>query len=369
MSAEGTSTPSQTVPMDNTATAYTHGPAIPGWTWLSLLIGATGLGCALMLWQRVDGMQEQLARQAADANTQASSALALARESQDLVRDAVTRLSVLEARVNEVSLQRGQLEELVRNLSRSRDETLVIDIESAVRMALQHSQLTGSIEPLVATLKGASRRIERAAQPRLFPVQQAMERDLDRLSQIAVTDTASLLARIDDLTRMVDDLRLANSRPTAQRLPAHHAPTATADDPPSSPGQSALSMMNWQWWQQWATRIAASVGVAVRDILRVSRIDQPDAMLLAPDQTFVLRENIKHQLLNARLAVLASQYDAARADLGIVQTSLTKYFDQQSRRTHNAQAVLAQLQQHMQATQQPALDDTLTALATAAAGH
>lgn len=369
MSAEGTSTPSQTVPMDNMATTYTHGQATPGWTWLSLLIGATGLGCALILWQRVDGMQEQLARQAADANAQASSALALAKESQDLVRDAVTRLSVLEARVNEVSLQRGQMEELVRNLSRSRDETLVIDIESAVRMALQHSQLTGSIEPLVATLKGASRRIERAAQPRLFPVQQAMGRDLERLSQIAVTDTASLLARIDDLTRMVDDLRFANSRPTAQRLPAHHAPTTAVDPLPANSSQTSLGIMDWQWWQQWAMRITASMGATVRDILRVSRIDQPDAILLAPDQIFVLRENIKHQLLNARLAVLASQYDAARTDIGIVQASMTKYFDQQSRRTHNAQAVLAQLQQHMRATQQPALDDTLTALATAAASH
>ena len=35
------------------------------------------------------------------------------------------------------------------------------------------------------------------------------------------------------------------------------------------------------------------------------RIDQPEAMLLAPDQAFFLRENLKLRLLNARLALLA----------------------------------------------------------------
>ncbi len=360
---DGAPIPSQAVPFE---TLHAPRPAAPGWTWLSLVIGATGLGCSLLLWQKVDGMQEQLARQSADATTQATEARALARESQDLVRDANAKLSVMDVRVNEVSLQRGQLDALVQNLTRSRDETLVVDIESAIRMAQQQTQLTGSTEPLVAILQSSIKRIERAAQPRLVPVQQAMERDLDRLSQSAVTDTASLLARLDDVVSLVDDMHVRTGAPVPneQRQPRRQAPeTGSAET-----DAAATSPMQWLWWSDWGHKIWQATREETRDLLRVSRIEHADVMLMAPEQAFFVRENLKLKLLNARLAVLARQYEAARTDISTAQATLGKFFDPGSRRTHQAQAVLAQLQTHMQATTQPVLDETLAALSTAATG-
>jgi len=364
-SPDGAPISSQAVPFE---TLHAPRPAAPGWTWLSLVIGTTGLGCSLLLWQKVDGMQEQLARQSADATTQATEARALARESQDLVRDANAKLSVMEVRVNEVSLQRGQLDALVQNLTRSRDETLVVDIESAIRMAQQQTQLTGSTEPLVAILQSSIKRIERAAQPRLVPVQQAMERDLERLSQSAVTDTASLLARLDDVVRLVDDMHVHTGAPvpSEQRQPRRKTlETAAAEVDAEVP---TTSPMQWQWWSDWGHKIWQATREETRDLLRVSRIENADAMLMAPEQAFFVRENLKLKLLNARLAVLARQYEAARTDIGTAQAALSKFFDAGSRRTHQAQAVLAQLQTHMQSTTQPVLDDTLAALSTAATG-
>jgi uroporphyrin-3 C-methyltransferase len=71
--------------------------------------------------------------------------------------------------VAELSLQRNQLEELMQSMSRSRDENLVADIESSVRMAQQQAELSGSLQPLVASLKSARKRVESTAQPRLAP--------------------------------------------------------------------------------------------------------------------------------------------------------------------------------------------------------
>jgi hypothetical protein len=93
---------------------------------------------------------EQLARQSADTGTQAIEARTMARQAQDLSRETAARLAVTETRLSEVSLQRSQLEELMQSLSRSRDENLVVDIESAMRLAQQQAQLTGSLEPLLA---------------------------------------------------------------------------------------------------------------------------------------------------------------------------------------------------------------------------
>jgi uroporphyrin-3 C-methyltransferase len=173
---------------------------------LMVLAGVALLSSAF-LWQKLGGIQEQLARQSADSGANAIEARALARQAQDIARDAAARQAVLESRVSEVALQRTQLEELMQSLSRSRDENLVVDIESALRLAQQQTQLTGSAEPLLAALRTADDRLSRAAQPRLARLQAAIGRDIVRVRAASVTDVPGVLARIDELVRQVDELR------------------------------------------------------------------------------------------------------------------------------------------------------------------
>ena len=333
---------------------------------VTLLLGAVAAAALVssgLLWQKLSAIQEQLARQSADAGAQAIEARTMARQAEELVRETAARLSVAEARVSEVALQRSQLEELMQSLSRSRDENLVVDIESAIRLAQQQAQLTGSLEPLVAALKSASQRIERAAQPRLAPVQRAIGRDLDRLTRATVTDTAGLLARLDDLVRQVDELPVLNAVAQAAATRRLGAAGGASGNTPAA-GQGELA-----WWQAALQRSWEVVRDEARSLVRVSRIDQPEAILLAPEQTFFLRENLKLKLLNARLAVLARQYDSARADLTAANAALNKYFDPASRRTQAAASTLQTAQASMKAAELPRLDDTLSALATAAAGR
>jgi len=366
MSTDSVHEPSAPAPHAAQGPAALAAPARPASPLALYLVGAVAVVALVgsgMLWQRMSGIQEQLARQSADSGTQAIEARTMARDAQDLARDSAARLSVMEARVGEVTLQRTQLEELVQSLSRTRDDTLVVDIDTAIRMAQQQAQLTGSLEPLVATLRSAGKRIERAAQPRLTPVQRAIERDLEALSRLAVTDTAGLLARIDDLLRGVDELPLANAvaRPSAIR-------NANPSPAPGPAPTATYSLGDWAWWQDWGTRSWNVVREEIYDLVRVSRIDQPEAALLSPDQGFFLRENLKLTLLNARLGVLARQYDAARNDLAAANQAMGKYFDPASRRTRNAQVLLQQVQSNLKNDEQPSLDETLAALATAATG-
>ncbi|BEU95982.1 uroporphyrinogen-III C-methyltransferase [Acidovorax sp. DW039] len=325
------------------------------------IVAAGALTSSVLLWQKLSGIQEQLARQSADSGALAIEARTIARQAEDQVRETAARLSVAEARVSEVALQRSQLEELMQSLSRSRDENLVVDIESAIRLAQQQAQLTGGLEPLVAALKTANQRIERAAQPRLAPLQRAIGRDLDRLTRATVTDTAGLLGRLDELVRQVDELPVLNAVAQAAATRRMGAPASGA--------APATDNADLPWWRAALQRGWEVVRDEARGLVRVSRIDQPEAILLAPDQTFFLRENLKLKLLNARLGVLARQYDSARADLTAASVALNKYFDPASRRTQNAASMLQQAQQHMKAAELPRLDETLSALATAAAGR
>lgn len=317
---------------------------------LALFVGAMALVASIMLWQRLSAMQETLARQSGDATMHAAEARASAKEAQDLARETAARLAVAEVRLGEVALQRTQLEELMQRLSRSQDETIVVDLEPTLRLAQQQAQLTGSVEPLVAALRSAEQRVARAAQPGLAQLQRALARDLGRITSAAVTDTPGLLARIDELLRMADELPLAN---------AVAAVSATG----SLRRQQSEASPNW--WQQ----VLRVVGEEAGKLLRVSRIEQPEAALLSPEQSFFVRENLKLRLLNARLGLLARQLESARADLASASTVLFRYFDPAARKTQAAAGLLQQVQAQMKTMELPRIDDTMAALATAAAGR
>ncbi len=331
------------------------GPARAGTSTLAFrvvaLAAAIGLGSSVLLWQKLSTIQEQLARQSADAGSNAVEARAVAKQAQELARDIAARQAVTDTKVSEVALQRTQLEELMQSLSRSRDENLVVDIEAGLRLAQQQSQLTLSAEPLLAALRTAEQRLARAGEPRLQRVRTAITRDIDRIKAAAVADVPGVLVRLDELARAIDEIPLANAvGPGAARSAQPGGGTPELPQP---------------WWEQWF----GAVREEARALLRVSRIDQPEAALLAPEQGWFLRENLKLRLMNARLALLARQIDAARADIGTAAGQLGRWFDANARRTQAAQATLQQMQAQLRSVDVPRIDETLAALATAAAGR
>ena len=314
------------------------------------IVAVAALVVSGLLWQRLGSIQEQLARQSADTGSHAAEARATARQAQELAMETAAKLAVTEARLSEVSLQRTQLEELMQSLSRSRDENLVVDIESALRLAQQQAQLTGSVEPLLAALKSADLRVTRAAQPRLTPLQRAIARDVSRIKATALADTPALLVKLDELVQLADELPVANALPT----------THPNDTLKRKPEETVAT-----WW----VRMGLLVRDEMRNLVRVSRIEDPEAALLSPEQSFFLRENLKLKLLNARLGLLSRQIESVRSDLGAASVAVGKYFDASSRKTQSANALLQQVRGQLKALELPRVDETLAALATAAAGR
>lgn len=370
--------PTPPQPVTSSHQAHPAGGRMPqAWVWTSVALGVAAtiaIISAAMLWQRLNNIQQQLALQSADSRSQAVEARTLARQAEDVSRDTASRMSVMEARVGEVALQRGQLEELVQSLSRNRDDTMVGDIESAVRFAMQQSQLSGSPDPLVSALKIAQQRVTVSAQPRLAPLQRAIARDLDRIAASKSLDTAGLLARMDDLLRQIDDLPLQNDvldKNARRTAPARNrgnpsAPPAAASTPAEAATDDSASP---SWWLSALSTAWGVVHEEARSLVRVRRIDYPDAVLLSPTQAFFVRENLKLRILNARMALLGRQMNASRNDLAAAADAVHKYFDISSRRGQQAAQQLNQLQQAMQDVEVPRANDTLAALATAAAGR
>ena len=333
-------------PLECRSTTLQRGLRLAIWVLLALALVSSGL-----LWQKLDNIQIQLARQSSEAGLSANQALVTARQAQDVAVDSAAKVALFDQRLAEVALQRSQLEELMQSLSRARDENLLVDMESALALAQQQAQLTGSMEPVVLTLQAVDLRLARAAQPRLARVQRAVAKDLARLKSMALVDTPALLVKMDELALLIDEIPLANA------------------PPPKVLDKPKLARTPTEAVVQWGERLLQSVQTELKDLVRVSRINDPQAVLLSPEQSFFVRENLKLRVLNARLGLLARQVDAVRSDLKLTAATIGRYFDPGARNTQTALALVKQMQSEFGTFEQPRVDETLAALAAAAAGH
>ena len=353
-----TSTTSTDVPTDAKKSAWQGQFAM--WAFAGVTALAL-IGALVSVWTvfKLNGIQEILAKQTSDVSTQAVEARVSAKQAEELARDTAARLAVTDAKLSEVALQRAQLEDLMQSLSRSRDENLVVDIESAVRLAQQQSQLTGSVQPLLAALQSSQMRLTKVAQPRLAPLLRAIVRDIEQIKATPVTDTPTLLIKIDELVRAVDNLVLLNAV-GASAVSNASAKPATAPDTLS--WARAISM---SWWEKMLNDLWRNA----QGLVRISRIDKPEASLLAPEQSYFVRENLKLRLLNVRLAVLARHFESAQADMNQVTRDLNKYFDVVSGQGPLTLTLAREVLAQSKNTEIPRIDATLAALATAAAGR
>jgi uroporphyrin-3 C-methyltransferase len=200
-------------------------------------------------------------------------------------------------------------------------------------------------------------------------------RDLDRVRTASVVDVPSLSIRLDEAVRLVDELPLvsaperataagrAAAAATVQHGAAASRPASAASGVPAPPPARVASLQ--RAWEGFSVPFFGELKQAVR----VTSIEHPEAMLMTPDQSFFLRENVKLRLLNARLSILSRQFDLAQADLQQAQTALERYFDHNSRRVVAVSDLLRQVSAQARQVSFPRPDDTLAAIAAAVAGH
>ncbi len=357
-----------------------HAPQVSRlWAVGAVVFGVMAVAAFVSAWhtqQTVHALQQELVKRQQTSQTDATEARLLAKQALDSVREANGKLGVLDERVAESQMQRSQVEDLIQSLSRSRDENVLADVEAGIRVAMQQAALTGSTDPIATVLKQSDERLARNNNPRLERVRRALARDLDRVRTASVVDVPSLTIRLDEAVRLVDELPLVSTPERATAIgraaaasaalrPAAAARNASAavSAPAAAPPAWVASLQHA--WEGFSVPFFGELKQAVR----VTSIEHPEAMLMTPDQSFFLRENVKLRLLNARLSILSRQFELAQADLQQAQAGLDKYFDRSSRRVVAMSELLRQVAAQARQVSFPRPDDTLAAISAAAAGH
>ena len=322
-----------------------------GWrgAWRRPTVGVVAVALVLFVAQWVDtrmqvgSLQQELARRLADGDSVAKEGRTLARQSQEALAAVQSKVAVLEAKLAETQSQAVALEAMYQEISSTRDERLLAEVEQAVVIAMQQLQFAGNVEAALIALQGAEARLARSVQPQFLPARKLILRDIERLKGTPGANISGLSLKIESVVAAVDSLPLAyEQRPKAEApKPAPTARPASVD-----------------YWRE----LGADLWRELRQLVRIERIDQGDPALLAPNQSFFLRENLKLRLLNARLALLQRDGKIFREEIRQAREHLDRYFESRAKPVQAAQSTLKALASTDVSFDLPGLAETLTAL-------
>lgn len=336
-------------------TAPPHPPRYLAWRQPALWLSAAALLVALVFgWQtgdRVEDTRAELARRLGDSDAMQKETQANAKQNREVLDALQARVGVLEAQLAEAQSQQLALEAMYQELSRSRDDRLIAEIEQAVSIAAQQLQLAGNVEAALIALTGAEARLAKNSQPQFLSLRKLIARDIERLKAMPAADVTGIAIKLDGVLNAVATLPLASD----------HRPVSVRNDKMTQPAHAAAAPAV-PGWQAMLQGLLADLWQEVRQLVRIERIDRPDPGLLSPRETFFLRENLRLRLLAARLALLSRDGRSFRSDLRQAHEWLERYFDGLAPAVKEAQASLTALGR-LDIMREPAeLNETLSAL-------
>lgn len=303
------------------------------------------IALALVVWQwhdtqtRLDQLTQSIGRRLSEVESQAKESRLLADQAREATTAVQVKIGVLESRLAESQSQQIALEALYQELSRNRDEWGYAEIEQSLLIANQQLQLAGNVKAALIALQNAETRLQRMDRPQLVALRKALNRDMDRLRALPHVDIVGLSIRLDHLIAGVDRLPLAT-----EVRPGAAAETREGDDEGG--------------WR----RLVREAWAELKQLVRIQHMEKPEAPLLAPPQSYFLRENLKLRLIGARLALLGRDEESYKADLKAAREWLERYFDMRNSGVAQAAAALRNIHSSEITINVPDISATLDAL-------
>lgn len=279
----------------------------------------------VFLWQwfdthlQINNMQQELARRLTEMDGNNKANQVLMTQVKESMRELSVKVGVLEVHSAEAQNQRAALESLYQDLSGSRDETVLAEVEQMLMIAGQQLQLSANVKAALIAMQQADDRLKRMDRAALSGLRKAISRDIDKLRTLPDVDVPGINFRLDNLIAEVDTLPLVQD---------------IAHVPQEKNVITTTPVREESAWQ----RLMREIWEDMKRLVRIENMQKRELPLLSPTQTFFLRENLKLRLLSARLSLLSRDEKSFRHDLQSAQEWIVRYFDAKS--TSGARAVI-----------------------------
>ncbi|MBG6246138.1 uroporphyrinogen-III C-methyltransferase [Candidatus Symbiopectobacterium sp. 'North America'] len=212
--------------------------------------------------------------------------------------------------LNGVTRESSELSQKLAALSNHDTSTwLLAQADFLVKLAGRKLWSDKDVLTAGALLKSADGSLADMNDPSLLELRRAIANDISALASVGQVDFDGIILRVNQLTDQVDNLRLADN--------------TQDDDAPMDETDGELSATLSEWRQN----LSKSWHNFMSDFITIRRRDSNAEPLLAPNQDFYLRENIRARLLTAAQAVPRHQNETFKQSLEAVSTWVRAYFD------------------------------------------
>ncbi|MGL4996580.1 MAG: uroporphyrinogen-III C-methyltransferase [Deefgea sp.] len=300
-------------------------------------------GAWLYQQNAMETLKLDLSRELASNNKLQQELRAQAVAQNQAQQQILARLSVQEGKQAEASARQESLNVMYDTLTRGEALHSLAEIEQMLSFASQQLQIAGDVNSALTALNNIDQQLLRLNRPELISVRQALTQDINTLKSTPYVDVIGVTAKLNSLIDGVERLPLL--------VDAGHNPINASFK--ANPNYNAVQQFGAEVWHEF------------KQLIQIRRIDQPDLILLSPEQSFFLRENIKLRLLNARSALLLRNEAAFRADIAATVRYLQQFFDARAPATDNAIKMLRQLETQPLAITLPDLSASLNAVRSA----
>ena len=317
--------------------------AVP-WIILLIVVLAAG-GGAYALNRKLDRAEHALAQRQDASDARIAQVVAQAHELD-------SQFGQVSSKVQDTQSAEQALQQQYQDLARNRDDWTLAEIGQMLSTASEQLQLTGNVQLALFALQSADARLATSTGPQMLGVRRAIQQDIEKLKATPQVDLAGMAIKLDDAIAQVDTLPLLGEEKTPDN--------AVGAAQPASAEASAGASNNG--WQSWSKQLLLEAGRDLKSLIQVRRIDDPDAMLVAPDQGYFLRANLKLRLLSARLSLLARNQATLKSDLNSANAALNRYFDPTSKRVQTVRNLLQQVDQQSANVALPDMNGSLAAV-------
>ena len=240
------------------------------------------------------------------------------------------------------------------------------EVAQLLSIGEQRLALAGDVTGAQTALGIANERLSAFSDPLVDPVRDSVASNIESLSAVEVVDKSALTQDLGSLASAVDTLAFKPLETLADE-PAEEVATQETDA--SSTEQAAqttesdgLSLEGaGNFIKSWGSKFGDTIGDVgsgiagdLKDMVRIKKTGPLSDVVLAPEQEYFIRENMKLMLGGAQRAVLQSNVGVYQQNIEQAQSLLGEFFDGDN---EDVQSVAGQLSDLAQINLEPELPD------------
>jgi len=311
---------------------------------LVIALGAAAIS-GYTFWQQQEQTTQTL-QQLGERNNQLATQLQQQKQALDLLQNLPNTANILNQQTQVLQKKQGEQRQQLLDLAAAFAKTqgpkpsdwLQAEAEYLLRIANHRVQLEGDITGAKTLLASADDRLQKADNPALFAVREAIANELAALNSVNVLDQSGLYFKLSALEGQINQLPL----PLEPENRSAFQQKATEKETQQSVWQTL--------WNEAKTLVV------------VRYQDEKITPLLPPQESLYLRHNLRLTLQQAQIALLKEEQQLFLTLINQASSWVKTHFDQTHARTQSMLATLDLLAQQNIHQQRPNISGSLTLL-------